>query len=158
MPGGRPTEYKPEYCEKIIELGRNGFSKAQMAAELGVCRNTLDAWCRSHEEFLRAFARACDYSLAYWENLALKNLENRNFQVHLWTRSMAARFPDDYTEKKQQEISGPGGSPLQFEARAIANKSTAELIAERQALLALEDQSQPTQEHENEHQNTATLE
>ena len=39
MPAGRPTDYRPEYCERVIELGRLGMSVVEMAADIGVARN-----------------------------------------------------------------------------------------------------------------------
>jgi acyl CoA:acetate/3-ketoacid CoA transferase len=43
-PGGRPTSYRTEYCEKVIELGKEGYGKAEIAAGLDVERKTLDNW------------------------------------------------------------------------------------------------------------------
>ncbi len=101
---GRPTDYRPEYCEQVIELGRDGKSVAQIAAELGVCRNTLNNWADAHPEFLTAFTRARDLSLAWWEGTAQSNLATSGFNASLWSRSMAARFPADYTERNQTEM------------------------------------------------------
>lgn len=57
-PGGRPSEYKPEYCETVILLGRDGKLPAQMAANIGVTKQTLHEWARVHPEFTDAFAIA----------------------------------------------------------------------------------------------------
>ena len=110
---GRPTDYLPEYCERVIELGREGKSKAQIAAELDVCRNTLDNWASQHAEFLSAITRARDLSLAWWEGKAQSGLETSGFNASLWSRSMAARFPDDYTERQKREVTGANGGPVQ---------------------------------------------
>ena len=52
--GGRPTDYKPEFCQMVVELGREGAGKAEMAAACGVVRQTLDNWIKAHPEFLDA--------------------------------------------------------------------------------------------------------
>ncbi len=110
---GRPTDYLPEYCERVVELGRQGKSQAQIAADLDVCRNTLKNWAAAHPEFLTAITRARDLSLAWWEDKAQNGLETSGFNASLWSRSMAARFPDDYTERKQTELTGRGGGPVE---------------------------------------------
>lgn len=113
-PVGRPTLYRPEYCERVIELGREGRSKAQMASRLDVCCNTLDNWAKENPEFLSALTRARDLAKAWWEDKGQDNLTSSVFQTGLWSRSMAARFPDDYTERQKKEHSGPDGGPVQI--------------------------------------------
>jgi transposase-like protein len=46
-PVGRPTKYKEEFCEQVIELGKQGYSKAMIAATLDIARETLDEWIDS---------------------------------------------------------------------------------------------------------------
>lgn len=115
MPGGRPTLYDPSYCERVIELGREGYSVVEMAAEIGVARSTIEeAWPAAHEEFSEAFTHARELSQAWWEAQGRKNLLSQGFQSSLYSRSMAARFPKDWREVKGNEISGPNGQPVEF--------------------------------------------
>jgi hypothetical protein len=32
---GRPTNYKPEYCDRVVELGTKGYSQAMIIADIG---------------------------------------------------------------------------------------------------------------------------
>ncbi len=112
MAGGRPSAYCPEFCDQVIQLGREGKSKAQIAAALDVARQTLDNWADGHPEFLDALTRARDYSQAWWEDKAQAGLDASGFNASLWSRSMAARFPDDYTERQKRELTGKDGSNL----------------------------------------------
>ena len=66
----RPSKYDPAFCEKIVALGKLGKSKAQIASELGVVRNTLDNWATQHPEMVIALRDAQEYVLAWWENMA----------------------------------------------------------------------------------------
>lgn len=101
MSGGRPSSYEPSFCERVIELGREGFSIVEMAADLGVSRNTLETnWPAAHREFLEALERARDLSQAWWEKQGRENLTADKFQSALYSRSMAARFPKDWREKQ----------------------------------------------------------
>ena len=110
---GRPTEYLPEYCERVIELGKLGKSLTQMACELDVHRDTLYEWARAHPAFSDALTRARQWSQTWWEDKGQAGLDTSGFNASLWSRSMAARFPDDYTERKQTELTGRGGGPVE---------------------------------------------
>lgn len=116
MPAGRPTHYKPEFCDVAVEMGAQGKSLAQIAAACGVARVTLWAWADNHEEFAKAIARARDLSLAWWEEQAhigmWESPEGARLNPQLWSRSMAARFPDDYRESKKLEHTGANGGPV----------------------------------------------
>ena len=64
---GRPSKYDPKVCDRVIELGRQGFSRAEMAADLDVSRQCLWNWSKEYSEFFDALTRAEDLSLAAWE-------------------------------------------------------------------------------------------
>jgi hypothetical protein len=104
---GRPTDYDPLYCDRIVELGNTGASIVEMAFELGVCRATLEAnWTAAHPEFLEAFTYAVAASQVWWERKGRDNLNTTTFKDGMWSRSMAARFPADWREKSGVEHSG----------------------------------------------------
>lgn len=112
-PVGRPSDYDPAYCKTVIDLGRQGKSKVVMAAEIGVSRQTIDTWIKQHPEFLDAMTRATTLAQAWWENAGQKGLTADKFNASIWSRSMAARFPDDWRENSRQEHVGKDGGPIQ---------------------------------------------
>lgn len=98
---GRPSKYDPMYCDQVIELGKQGMSVVEIACEIGVSRNTLETnWPEEHPEFLEAFARAREESQAWWEKAGREGLTADKFNSQVWSRSMAARFPNDWREKQ----------------------------------------------------------
>ena len=107
---GRPTAYDPDYREMVIAMGEQGLSLLEMAQEIGVTRQTLWNWANDRPEFFDALAYARECSQAHMERLGKANFQNKDFQTHLFTKFMAARFPGDWTVKK--EISGPNGGPI----------------------------------------------
>jgi transposase len=112
----RPTDYDPSLCERVIELGREGAGKAEIAAELDVSRQTVLNWSNAHPEFLDALQRAHDLSLAWWEKQSRLGLSDRNFNSSLWGKAMSGRFPaEPYRER--QEVSGPNGGPQETVTR-----------------------------------------
>ena len=113
MPGGRPSLYKPEKCETLIDLGREGKTHTQMACSLDISRETLYAWARQKPEFSDALTRATQYSQARWEDTGQRALHTPGFNAAVYNRQMANRFPADHAERK--EIGGIAGKPIQTE-------------------------------------------
>lgn len=117
MAAGRPTDYDPSYCDKVIEWGKLGKSKAWMAAELGVVRNSIDNWADAHPEFLNAFKLAMELSQQWWEDAGQVGMVDNGISAAIWSRSMAARFPADWREVKGTELTGKDGAPVQTTQR-----------------------------------------
>ncbi|HVL10264.1 MAG TPA: hypothetical protein VM512_14070 [Burkholderiaceae bacterium] len=105
---GRPTLYDPAFCERVIEMGKEGKSPVQMAVGLGVARTTLLAWCEAHPDFLTAFTYARDLAQDWWETTGQTNLATQGFNASLYNKIISARFREDYTERQHTEVSGAG--------------------------------------------------
>tara|TARA_R110000868_G_scaffold936_3_gene7142 strand:- start:8420 stop:9016 length:597 start_codon:yes stop_codon:yes gene_type:complete len=97
---GRPTDYRPEHCATVIALGREGKSRAQIAAALDQARQTLHDWEKAHPEFLDAMRRAHDLALAWWEDQGQLGIwsspMSRTLNSTAYGLQMRNRFPDDY--------------------------------------------------------------
>lgn len=116
---GRPSTYKPEYCNVVIEKGREGGSYSEMAVACGTVRASLDRWKEEHEEFRAALAYARELSQVWWEEAGRKNLSSREFNAQLWLKNVASRFRDDYSERKEMALTGKDGGPVKIEAKTI---------------------------------------
>ena len=93
--------------EKVIAMGVNGASKAEIATELGVNRCTLSEWCLVHPEFADAVETAQDLSEIFWERVGIQGMhKGRDFNDKVWSRLMAARFPKTWRESRGVEVSG----------------------------------------------------
>ena|SRR3990167_3955026 len=101
---GRPTAYKPEYCDQVIELGKSGLSQVQIACALEVDPKSLRDWAEKYPDFSLSLTRAHAESQNWWERKGQESLSEKSFQALVWKVSMQARFRDDYTERK--EVSG----------------------------------------------------
>ena len=121
MPAGRPTSYDPSFCDKVIEIGEQGGSLAEMAYECGIIRETLNEWAKAHEEFSDALKHAKLSSQIWWERKGRGGIEKSSseFQGNLWSRNMAARFPDDWREVKGTEVTGRDGGPVEHKVTEI---------------------------------------
>jgi len=104
MPAGRPSKYKPEFCEQVIDLGKAGKSQVQIAVELGIPRTTMLSWADAHEEFSTALTRAKECEQAWWEDQAQNGKAQELIGASVWAKSVAARFRDDYTERQKVDM------------------------------------------------------
>ncbi len=72
--GGRPTEYKPEYDQKLIEHMNKGFSFESFAGVVSVTRATVYNWLDQHPSFLDAKDNGRQKSLLFWETQGIDGL------------------------------------------------------------------------------------
>ncbi len=83
---GRPSKYREEFCEKLIEHMEEGLSYESFA---GVCRvgvSTLYTWTDKengafHPEFLEAKSEAEALSLLFWERIGVKACNGTNYEI-----------------------------------------------------------------------------
>lgn len=142
---GRPTDYDPAFCELVEGFGKEGYSKAEMAAGLGVTRGTMDAWMKAHPDFSNAVHTALEFSLAWWEGKSRTGIEKGGaFNAGLWGKAMSGRFPNE-PYRERHEHAGPNGSPLQVHQMTdkVAALPAEKRAAVRAALKAAIGDAQP---------------
>jgi hypothetical protein len=103
---GRPTKYKPEFCNLVVEYGKLGKSKAWICSELEIADNTMRTWCDEYPDFLQAMDVSQKYSQRWWEDAGQNGMLGKTIDASIWSRSMAARFPNDWRESNKVEHSG----------------------------------------------------
>lgn len=129
MPGGRPTDYDPAYCEQVIALGREGKSVRQISAAIDVPRRTMDHWAEANEEFRAALTRARELAVAWWENAAQDGTAAQTIGPAVWARMVASQFPDVYNPPQRNEHSGPDGGPIETRSRSDLEDELRKLLA-----------------------------
>jgi len=116
MPAGRPSLYKPEYCEEIINSAKQGFSLTGFAGQIGVSRRTITEWAEQHPEFSLAVTQAKAAAAASWERRAI-NIGDGNGgpgaagMVQFALKNLGA---DDWQDKITNEHTGKDGGAIQI--------------------------------------------
>jgi len=109
---GRPSKYKPELCNDVLEYMRQGDSKIAVAAKLDISRDTLYEWAKEHKEFSDTIKRGVELSQAWWEDLGKELVLAGQGNATAWIYNMKCRFREDWADLTKQEITGKDGSEL----------------------------------------------
>lgn len=116
---GRPSGYQPEFCERVVEMGKEGLSIAQMAARLGVAKASIFDWANQYPDFSTALTNARTLAQSWWEDAGKAGIFAEKFNAQVWKFIVANRFKEEYAERRVQEVSGPDGGPIQTEAKTV---------------------------------------
>jgi hypothetical protein len=69
---GRPSEYRPEYCQAIIDAMAEGISLTAFAGVIGVSKDTVYEWIKRHSDFSDAWSRAKPKRVLHLERKLLR--------------------------------------------------------------------------------------
>lgn len=101
MTAGRPTKYKPEYCEQLIEHMANGFSFEAFAGVVGTSNKTLYSWAEKNEQFLHAKEEGFAKSRAFWEQIGINQAKHGEGNATAFVFNMKNRFPKEWRDKQE---------------------------------------------------------
>jgi hypothetical protein len=120
---GRPTLYRPEYCQSVIDLMGKGYDLTAFAGYIGVDRNAIYEWMVRHNDFGDAVRIARNKrSFALQEKLlttkqgvgvtaaifALKNAEPEDWQDRYNTQTEVTLRIEKLSDAQLQEIAARG--------------------------------------------------
>jgi hypothetical protein len=110
---GRPTDYSPHFCDKVMALGELGKSRHQLAVALGCCKRTFQTWEKKYPDFLAATTRARELAQAWWEDQGQIGIwEGNKFNANAYRLQMTNRFPDQWRDKRRLEHARKDNSPV----------------------------------------------
>ena len=97
---GRPTKYKSEYCQKLIDHMALGHSFESFAGTIDVNRDTLYEWCSVHENFSDAKKVGVSKSLLALEDIGLQGMTGviKGFNVAAWIFTCKNRHSDMFKD------------------------------------------------------------
>ncbi len=137
---GRPTLYKPEYCELLIKHMSEGLSYEAFAGVVEVSKQSLYDWEKVNPEFLDAKEKAVEKSRIFWEKLGISHILNESESTHgvgssskslnasVWIFNMKNRFkwrdkqPDEVDVIVNNNLKNKTDEELEAEAKEIAQR------------------------------------
>lgn len=103
MPAGRPSKYKPEYCEELIKHMAGGNSFWSFASNADVHFDTLSEWCSAHPEFSEAKKIGMAKLMAFDEKIAMAGSTGQ-LKRHSRTITTTDTLPDGTITTHKEDI------------------------------------------------------
>src|SRR5690554_5906570 len=103
-PVGRPTKYRPEYCDMLVEHMATGASATSFAAQIDVSRETISEWGRVHPEFSVAIKKGKAKCAAWWERLGRQGAQGGDVNPTLVIFGLKNMSPEDWRDKQELEV------------------------------------------------------
>lgn len=126
--GGRPTKYRGEYCQELIEhMGNQGLSYESFAGVIGVSIQTLYEWEAKHKRFFEAKQEAFAKNRVWWERVGAAGMAGKipGFNSTVWVFSMKNRH--GWRDRIETE------NKTQIEAKVNLNGHIVNLVEEFEA-------------------------
>jgi len=91
---GRPTKYKPEYCQMLIKHMAEGLSFECFGALVDSCEDTLYEWVKKYPEFSESRKKGIMFCRLFWEKMGRAGAAGKvpMFNNATWIFNMKNRF------------------------------------------------------------------
>lgn len=117
---GRPSKYKPEYDQQLIDHMATGLSYESFAGLVGVCDDTLREWEKVHPSFSASKKEGFARNRLFWEKLGVEYITHvdskfesspkLNSTVYIF--NMKNRFPREWRDRV--EVAGDKEQPMKI--------------------------------------------
>jgi hypothetical protein len=142
-PRGRPTKLTPGVQRRVCALVARGLDRGQVAAIVGIHRDTLATWLADFHDFSGMVKKAEVRGLEQRLHRVEKAGKRGDWRADTWY--VERRDPDRWSLRAfvKQEVTGPGGQPLQVqtvkEGPPLADVVRSEVLAELEQRLKTRD-------------------
>src|SRR5690554_5877361 len=121
-PVGRPSKYKPEYCQMLIDHMAEGASMTSFAAEIDVARSTLNEWADEYPDFSEAVKKGKAKCAAWWERVGRKNAITGDGNATLVIFGLKNMGAEDWRDKQEIDHT-TAGQPIAKIERVVIDPS-----------------------------------
>jgi hypothetical protein len=118
---GRPTDYRKEYCELLIEHMGNGLSFESFAAVVNASKQTLYDWAEANPEFLDSKNIAFERSRLFWERVGIDIAVKGEGNATAYIFNMKNRFKQEWRDKVETGITDGDGNDREIVSFYIPN-------------------------------------
>jgi hypothetical protein len=141
---GRPTLYRPEYCDLAIEVMGQGYDVTAVAGSIGVARETVYRWMTEHADFNDAIQVGKSRRLLALQNKLLTTAMGVGVTAAIFALKNAA--PDDWQDRYNTETKV---------THRIEQVPDSELLAIINQHRTIEHDAAPMLQHSDERQHVA---
>src|SRR5262249_6036988 len=97
----RPTDYRPEYCQTVIEVMSEGLSLTAFAGTIRQSRSIVYDWIKAHAEFSEAVTQARAARVLWLERKLLRSRKGAETSAAIFALKNAD--PTEWRDLKQTE-------------------------------------------------------
>jgi len=123
---GRPTKYKKEYCQQIIEHMKMGKSAVEFAADHDICEDTFYEWIKVYPSFSESHKIAKVHLTAYFVKMGrcglIETKDSPKINTALYSKVMKLSLGKDLCNQNYRS-NCPGGSIELNEEDTLLDKS-----------------------------------
>lgn len=123
---GRPSEFKPEFCDLVVNFMSQGYSLTAFAGSIGKSRECVYNWERTIPSFSDAVKAARAARIAKLES-GLFQADGSQVTAHIFALKNAC--PAEWREINRTELTGADGDPLKV-MRVMSDDELASIAAE----------------------------
>jgi transposase len=98
---GRPTLYRPEYCQRAIEFMGQGYSVTALAGHLGMSKDAIYDWINLYPDFCHAIKMGRAARVAALETKLLTTSQGVGVTAAIFALKNAD--PDEWQDRCQTE-------------------------------------------------------
>ena len=110
MRTGRPTKYKPEYCQAAIDFMREGYSVTAFAGHIGVARSTVFKWAEENPDFSDSLKTAQALAALWWEESLRIVARTGEGNATACIFGVKNRSTEDWRDKQEVDHTSSDGS------------------------------------------------
>ena len=124
--GGRPSKYKDEYCDLVIEFMKDGFSVTAFAGHIGVARSSVFKWADENSEFSDALKTAQALAALWWEKTLMNVAKTGEGNASAAIFGVKNRSSEEWKDKRDFDHTSSDKSmtPLVIVTSEIENDET----------------------------------
>jgi len=108
--GGRPSAYRPEYCEAVIDFMADGYSVTAFAGSLRVSRQTVYQWAADHPEFSDALQVGKAAAALWWEDTHRRNAQTGEGNASASIFGLKNRCAEEWRDRREMDHQSSDGT------------------------------------------------
>lgn len=144
---GRPTLYRPEYCQQAIEIMGQGYDLSAFAGAIGVSRHSVYRWKEVELDFRDAIEKGEAARLLFLQRKLLTTQIGVGVTASIFALKNAD--PDNWQDRYNTT------SEVNVSVRVVSDEQLLEIAARGLQSRAIEHDATPMLQHSNERERVA---
>ena len=107
---GRPTKYKPEFCQAVVEYMTQGFSLKACAGYLCTTYDSINDWMKIYPDFFHAVKDGQALAALWWEQKLMENADSGKGNASSCIFGVKNRSQEQWKDKHEVDNTSSDGT------------------------------------------------